>query len=56
LGTNEWKWGAHCDPKGKMLASFRTFSIGDSLFMLLPKSTLSLDLPQLQKYAVFSKA
>ncbi|MBB1382062.1 tRNA-modifying protein YgfZ, partial [Shewanella sp. SR41-2] len=45
-----------CDPKGKMLASFRTFSIGDSLFMLLPKSTLSLDLPQLQKYAVFSKA
>ncbi|WP_350977018.1 tRNA-modifying protein YgfZ [Shewanella sp. AC34-MNA-CIBAN-0136] len=56
LGTNEWKWGAHCDPKGKMLASFRGFSIGDSLFMLLPKSTLSLDLPQLQKYAVFSKA
>jgi folate-binding protein YgfZ len=56
LGTNEWKWGAHCDPKGKMLASFRTFAVGDSLFMLLPKSALSLDLPHLQKYAVFSKA
>ena len=56
LAADQWKWGAHCDPKGKMLASFRTFAIGDSLFMLLPKSTLSLDLPQLQKYAVFSKA
>jgi folate-binding protein YgfZ len=56
LGENEWKWGAHCDPKGKMLASFRTFAIADSLFMLLPKSALLLDLPHLQKYAVFSKA
>jgi len=56
LSPNEWKWGAHCDPKGKMLASLRTFAMGDSLFMLLPKSTLNLDLPHLQKYAVFSKA
>jgi len=39
-----------------MLASFRTFAIADSLFMLLPKSALLLDLPHLQKYAVFSKA
>ncbi|WP_445776852.1 tRNA-modifying protein YgfZ [Shewanella sp.] len=56
LNADQWKWGAHCDPKGKMLASFRTFAIADSLFMLMPISTLDIDLPQLKKYAVFSKA
>ncbi|QQX80912.1 tRNA-modifying protein YgfZ [Shewanella sp. KX20019] len=56
LEDNQWRWGAHCDPKGKMLATFRTFAKGDTLFMMMPKQTLALDLPQLQKYAVFSKA
>ncbi|NKF49303.1 tRNA-modifying protein YgfZ [Shewanella sp. WXL01] len=56
LEANQWRWGAHCDPKGKMLAAFRTFAIGDNLMMLMPKDTLAVDLPQLQKYAVFSKA
>lgn len=56
LADNQWRWGAHCDPKGKMLASFRTFAIQDALFMLMPKDVIEVDLPQLQKYAVFSKA
>ncbi|MGL6121523.1 MAG: tRNA-modifying protein YgfZ [Shewanella sp.] len=56
LATDQWRWGAHCDPKGKMLASFRTFAIHDALFMLMPKDAIEVDLPQLQKYAVFSKA
>ncbi|MDT3273302.1 tRNA-modifying protein YgfZ [Shewanella sp. SP2S2-4] len=56
LADNQWRWGAHCDPKGKMLASFRTFAIQDTLFMLMPKDAIEVDLPQLQKYAVFSKA
>ncbi|MBR9729203.1 tRNA-modifying protein YgfZ [Shewanella intestini] len=56
LDANQWKWGAHCDPKGKMLASFRTFAIADKLMMLMPTDTIDVDLPQLQKYAVFSKA
>ena len=56
LEAEQWRWGAHCDPKGKMLATFRTFAKDDTLFMLMPKQTLALDLPQLQKYAVFSKA
>ncbi|GIU06750.1 MULTISPECIES: tRNA-modifying protein YgfZ [unclassified Shewanella] len=56
LENDQWRWGAHCDPKGKMLASFRAFAKDDSLFLLMPKDTLALDLPQLQKYAVFSKA
>lgn len=56
LADNQWRWGAHCDPKGKMLASFRTFAFQDALFMLMPKDVIEVDLPQLQKYAVFSKA
>nr|WP_320125267.1 tRNA-modifying protein YgfZ [uncultured Shewanella sp.] len=56
LADDQWRWGAHCDPKGKMLASFRTFAIQDALFMMMPKDTIEVDLPQLQKYAVFSKA
>ncbi|QYJ78286.1 tRNA-modifying protein YgfZ [Shewanella acanthi] len=56
LAKDQWRWGAHCDPKGKMIASFRTFAIDDALFMLMPRDTVAIDLPQLQKYAVFSKA
>ncbi|WOT05621.1 tRNA-modifying protein YgfZ [Shewanella youngdeokensis] len=56
LEATQWRWGAHCDPKGKMLATFRTFAKNDTLFLMMPTSTLALDLPQLQKYAVFSKA
>lgn len=56
LQANQWKWGAHCDPKGKMLASFRIFKHLDGLKMLLPVPAIDVDLPQLQKYAVFSKA
>ena len=55
LESNQWSWGAHCDPKGKMLASFRTFTVEDALFMMMPSDTLATDLPQLAKYAVFSK-
>ena len=53
--ADEWRWGAHCDPKGKMLASFRTLFMGDDLLMLMPRSAIGVDLPQLQKYAVFNK-
>ncbi|MCL1077123.1 tRNA-modifying protein YgfZ [Parashewanella spongiae] len=55
LDSDSWCWGAHCDPKGKMLASFRLFNAKSLLWLLMPKSTLAVDLPQLQKYAVFSK-
>ncbi|QIR13547.1 tRNA-modifying protein YgfZ [Shewanella aestuarii] len=56
LEANQWRWGAHCDAKGKMLASFRAFAIHDSLFMLMPANNIESDLAQLKKYAVFSKA
>ncbi|QFU21332.1 tRNA-modifying protein YgfZ [Shewanella eurypsychrophilus] len=56
LEKHIWRWGAHCDPKGKMLASFRAFTIDDALMMMMPADTLAVDLPHLAKYAVFSKA
>ncbi|MBT1443758.1 tRNA-modifying protein YgfZ [Shewanella sp. JM162201] len=49
-------WGAHCDPKGRMLATFRALKKDDALLLLLPRSALEVSLPQLKKYAVFSKA
>ncbi|WP_144212772.1 tRNA-modifying protein YgfZ [Shewanella donghaensis] len=56
LTEAQWRWGAHCDPKGKMIASFRTYTIADSLFVLMPAAVLPLSLASWQKYAVFSKA
>ncbi|MFQ6370842.1 tRNA-modifying protein YgfZ [Shewanella sp. YIC-542] len=56
LDANRWCWGAHCDPKGKMLSAFRLFAIADSMMLLMPKELLSSDLPEFRKYAVFSKA
>lgn len=56
LAPEQWRWGAHCDPKGKMLASFRIYTLADELFALMPHTAIATDLPQLQKYAVFSKA
>lgn len=53
--ADEWRWGAHCDPKGKMLASFRSLFWGDDLLLMMPVSSVALDLPQLQKYAVFNR-
>ncbi|WP_133408451.1 tRNA-modifying protein YgfZ [Parashewanella tropica] len=55
LLQGNWVWGAHCDPKGKMLASFRLLQANEQYLMLMPKSTVAVDLPQLQKYAVFSQ-
>ncbi|TCN76670.1 tRNA-modifying protein YgfZ [Shewanella fodinae] len=56
LTANDWCWGAHCDPKGKMLSAFRLFAVADSLMLLMPKDTVVSDLPEFRKYAVFSKA
>lgn len=56
LEAGQWCWGAHCDPKGRMLATFRAFKQGDALILLAPRSALEVSLAQLKKYAVFSKA
>jgi len=47
--------GAHCNPKGRMLALFRLLLWQNDYFMLLPKSILPETLATLQKYARFCK-
>lgn len=47
--------GGHCDPKGKLWASFRLLRQPDRLLMLLEQDLLTRQLPELKKYAVFAK-
>ena len=47
--------GAHCDPKGRVQATFRLFSYEDNFYFLLPQSMIEHLLTCLQKYAVFLK-
>lgn len=47
--------GGHCDPKGKLWSDFRLLCLEDSLLMLTTPSVLERQLPELKKFAVFSK-
>ena len=47
--------GAHCDAKGKMRTIFRLFHHRDGLGWLQRKSVMDSQLPELKKYAIFSK-
>ncbi|WP_035385228.1 YgfZ/GcvT domain-containing protein [Ferrimonas futtsuensis] len=55
LEESQWSWGGHCDPKGKLLASFRLLKLNGDILMLMPRALIPVDMPQLQKYAVFNK-
>ncbi|WP_421303528.1 tRNA-modifying protein YgfZ [Aeromonas veronii] len=47
--------GGHCDPKGKLWSNFRLLCLDDSLLLLTSPSVLERQLPELKKFAVFSK-
>ena len=47
--------GAHCDPKGRIQATFRLFKQADSYYFLLPKNMVQHLMLRLQKYAPFFK-
>ncbi|MFQ2246208.1 tRNA-modifying protein YgfZ [Aeromonas enteropelogenes] len=47
--------GGHCDPKGKLWGNFRLLCLEESLLMLTTSSVLERQLPELKKFAVFSK-
>ena len=46
--------GAHCNPKGKVLAAFRLFKREHDLLLLYKKELTEIQLAELKKYAVFS--
>ncbi|MDY6942402.1 MAG: folate-binding protein [Pseudomonadota bacterium] len=43
---------AYCDPKGRVLASFRLFKRGDTYYMALPRQNLEPVLQRLRKYVL----
>ncbi|WP_027253581.1 tRNA-modifying protein YgfZ [Photobacterium halotolerans] len=55
LDTRQSTLGAHCDAKGKMRTIFRLFHHRDGLGWLQRQSVMDAQLPELKKYAIFSK-
>lgn len=55
LPINSSTLGAHCDAKGKMRTIFRLFNHNEGYGFLQRKSVMETQLPELKKYAVFSK-
>lgn len=55
VNAHQSRLGAHCDVKGRIIASFRLFFFQNDYYFLLQRSSLPLLLASLQKYAVFSK-
>ncbi|MBL6734303.1 MAG: folate-binding protein YgfZ [Shewanellaceae bacterium] len=54
LAEQQWCWGAHCDPTGKMNSAFRLYQDNDeTLMLILPTTLIEHQIAQLQKYAVF---
>ena len=47
--------GAHCNPKGRVLASFRLFRREESYFLQLPCTMIAATLSRLRKYVLMSK-
>ncbi|MGN5114156.1 tRNA-modifying protein YgfZ [Aeromonas jandaei] len=47
--------GGQCDPKGKLWSDFRLLCLEESLLLLTTPSVLERQLPELKKFAVFSK-
>lgn len=55
LTTTHSQLGAHCDAKGKMIAVLRLVDTENEILALQAKENTASHLPQLAKYAVFSK-
>jgi len=55
LESHQSLLGAHCDPKGKTLAVLRLLQHQDEIYALQHHDNVASHLPNLTKYAVFSK-
>ncbi|UXI01736.1 tRNA-modifying protein YgfZ [Photobacterium sp. TY1-4] len=55
LAQDQSTLGAHCDAKGKMRTIFRLFHHRDGYGFFQRRSVMATQLPELKKYAVFSK-
>ena len=55
LAADQTTLGSHCDAKGKMRTVFRLFHHRDGYGLMQRQSVMATQLPELKKYAVFSK-
>lgn len=55
LSDTQSRLGAHCNPKGRILCSFRIVKFQDNFYLYLPVSMVEPTLIALKKYAVFFK-
>jgi len=53
--ASQSRLGLHCNPKGRVLASFRLFYVDPKYYVLLPQSMVELLIRDLKKYAIFYK-
>lgn len=56
LEAEQMTFGAHCDAKGKVWSVFRIFHHNGGYAMFQPLSAIDVELRELKKYAIFSKA
>lgn len=47
--------GSFCNPKGRIMASYRMFRRGDSYFLLMPKEMIEAIIKRLQMFVMMSK-
>lgn len=55
MKPGEQTLAAQCDPQGKVWSVLRVLVLNDRILLLQPSSVSKIQLPELQKYAVFSK-
>ena len=53
--AHQTRLAAHCNPKGRVITSFRLLRLAEVYYLQLPHSMLEIGLTRLQKYAQFSK-
>lgn len=56
LSTACSQLGSHCNPKGRMLASFRLFKLDDTIYLQLPRARVEATMQRLRMYLLRTKA
>lgn len=55
IQDDQTRRAAHCNPKGRILSTFRVLKFAKRFYLLVPASMVDLIIVQLKKYAIFSK-
>lgn len=53
--SQEWKYAAHCNPKGRVMSLYHTFKLADIHYLVTPTELAEEAIKQIQKYVMRSK-